>query len=81
MSNSPKVTKKQVGLRLELTMCRAVEKKYGRIGDKEKSVAYVRALEESTRDVLLTPEDLDIVASEMRRNREKKSARKIGGVK
>ena len=74
MSNQPDCDKRQVGLRVDLDTCRKVERKYRQPEDgNNKSLAFIRALEDATRGIRLTPEDYDIIAAESHRNREKRA--------
>lgn len=68
MSNQPSPDKRQVGLRIDLDVCKRVEKKYSQPDDVTRSVAYIRALEDATREVQLTAEDYEEILAEARRN-------------
>lgn len=72
MSNMPDVGKRQVATRLDIELCRKVEKEFSRPGDKSKSLSFVRALEEATRDVLLDDEDYAAIAQEIKANKHKR---------
>lgn len=74
MANMGKITKKQVAIRLDLHLCKAVEKKFSRAEDKSDVVAYIRAIEESTRDVLLDDKDYEEIAEQIRRNAAKRKS-------
>ena len=76
MANMGKTTKRQVAIRLDLHLCRAVEKKFRRDDDTSDVVAYIRALEEATRDVILTASDYKIIAAAIEANEEKRRNRK-----
>lgn len=77
MSDQPDCDKRQIGIRLELDICRKVEKKYAQPEDGgKKSLAYIRALEDATRGVDLDPEDWQAIADESLANR-KKLAKKL----
>ena len=76
MANMGKTTKRQVAIRLDLHLCRAVEKKFKRDTDTSDVVAYIRALEDSTRDVVLTANDYKIIAAAIEANEEKRRNRK-----
>ncbi len=76
MSNEPDIDKRQIGLRADLDLCRKVEKKYGRRDDESRSVAYIRALEDATRNVRLTADDYDAIAAEARANLERRMAKR-----
>ena len=71
MPNKPNVNNRQVGLRVSVELCRKVEVGFGRDGDTYKSEAFIRALEEATRDVALTVADYEAIAAEVRANRQK----------
>lgn len=76
MSNEGDVDKRQVGLRADLDLCRKVEKKYARPEDDNKSVAFIRALEDATRNVRLDAADYDAIAAEAHANLEKRMAKR-----
>ena len=76
MANMGKVTKRQVAIRIEIEQCVAVEKKYLRPSDRNKVVAYIRAIEDATRDVVLTPSDYTKIAKEVRENELKRERAK-----
>lgn len=76
MANMGKTTKRQVAIRLDLHLCRAVEKKFRRDDDKSDVVAYIRALEDSTRDVALTASDYKIIAKQIEANELKRKNHK-----
>lgn len=62
--------------RIDLHLCKAVEIKYLRPDDKDLGTAYIRALEDATRDVKLTAKDYQEIAEEIRRNELKRRDRK-----
>lgn len=68
MPNEGKCDKRLIHLRVDLETCRAVEKKYSQPEDDAKSVAFIRALEDATRRVVLTSEDYELILKEQRRN-------------
>jgi len=70
MPNKPNVNNRQVGLRPTIELCRKVKVGFGREGDRHESDAFIRALEEATRDVVLTVADYDAIAAEVRANRK-----------
>ena len=72
MSNMPDVTKRQVSTRIEIETCRKVEKVFSRPGDKNKSLAFIRALEDATRDVQLDDGDYAAISAEIRQNKLKR---------
>ena len=68
MANMPNVNNRQIGLRPSIELCRKVEVKYAKDGDKGGSLAFIRALEDATRDVCLTVKDYQAIAREARAN-------------
>lgn len=76
MSNMPDVNKRQVANRLDVELCRKVEKGFTREGDKGKNLAYVRALEEATRDILLDDHDYELIRAEIKANKAKREGAK-----
>ena len=76
MANMPDITKRQVSTRLDIELCRKVEKEFTRTGDKSKGLAYVRALEEATREIVLDDADYEIIAEEIRQNKVKREGGK-----
>ncbi|MBR0403605.1 MAG: hypothetical protein IJI68_00065 [Eggerthellaceae bacterium] len=72
MANMGKVSKAKINLRIDLHLCRAVEKKFSHIDDDNKSIAYIRAFEEATRDVILDEEDYRIIIVQIRENELKR---------
>ena len=51
-------------------LCRKVKVAFAREGDKHESDAFIRALEEATRNTVLTEADYEAIAAEVRANRE-----------
>lgn len=76
MANMGKTSKRQIAIRLDLHLCRAVEKKFHRKDDESEVVAYIRAIEDATRDVLLTANDYKIIAKQIQENENKRNAHK-----
>ena len=72
MSSEGNIDKRQVGIRLDLDVCRKVEKKYAQPEDDNKAVSFIRALEDATRNVRLTAEDYEIIAAEAKANLKKR---------
>lgn len=68
MPNKPDPNNRQVGLRVSVELCRKVKVGFGRDGDKYESQAFIRALEEATRDIELVAADYDAIAAEVRAN-------------
>ena len=75
MSNMPDTNKRQVSTRIDIETCRKVEKTFSRPGDKSRNLAYIRALEDATRDVVLTEEDYEIILAEVKANKQKRGVR------
>ena len=69
MPNKPNPNNRQVGLRPSVELCRKVKVAFAREGDKHESEAFIRALEEATRNTVLTEADYDAIAAEVRANR------------
>ena len=59
---------------MDLDTCRKVEKKFTLPGDTAKSLAFIRALEEATREVRLTADDYETILAESRANMAKRRA-------
>ena len=78
MANMPNVNNRMIGLRPPIELCRKVERKYLRDDDRGNSVAYIRALEDATRDVRLTTKDYSEIAAEARRNAQRRKAARNG---
>lgn len=72
MANMGKTTKRQVAIRLDTDLCIKVEKKYSQPKDGNKVTAYIRALEDATRGVILTSHDYRMIAEEVRKNELKR---------
>lgn len=72
MANMGKVTKAKINLRIDLHTCRAVEKKYSQPSDGNKAIAYIRALEDATRSVILDAEDYRMILAEIANNELKR---------
>lgn len=72
MSNMPDVNKRQVSIRVEIDLCRKVEKEFTRPGDKSKNLAYIRALEEATRKIKLDADDYALITQEVKANEAKR---------
>lgn len=79
MANMPNVHNRQIGLRPSIELCRKVEKKFAKNSDAAGSLAYIRALEEATRDVLLSAKDYQAIAREASANEAARA--KAKGVK
>ena len=71
--NEGALDKRQVSLRVRIELVRRTVKNFGREEDgTDVSPSIVRALEEATRDVELSPEEYKEIAAEIERNREKR---------
>lgn len=79
MPNEGKCDKRLIHLRVDLETCRAVEKKYSQPEDDAKSVAFIRALEDATRRVVLTSEDYELILKEQRRNEAARQSKREAG--
>ncbi len=78
MSNEPNTDKRQLSLRIDLDVCKRVERKYTLPGDTGRVTAYLRALEDATREVVLTPEDYEAMREESRQNMIKRMQKRRG---
>lgn len=72
MSNMPDINKRQVSTRVDIELCRKVEKEFSRHDDKSKNIAFIRALEEATRDIQLDDQDYKLIAKEIKANKAKR---------
>lgn len=68
MANQPSANKRHISMRVNVEVCRAIEKRFGRDDDNNSTIAFIRALEDAARDVELTAEDLELIAEEIRAN-------------
>lgn len=68
MSKSPDCEKRRIYPRVPIVLCRKVEKKFRFPTDTDSVLCFIRALEESTRDVRLDADDIQMVADEVRAN-------------
>ena len=78
MSNEGHLDKRKVNLRIRIETCEKVLKKYKMPGDNGDANAFVRALEDATRDVSLSPKDYEEITAEVRKNFEKRMAKRRG---
>ena len=62
------VDKRMASTTVDIEICKKAERKYRVNKSDSLSLIYARALEDSVRDVLLTPEDYEEIAEEIRRN-------------
>ena len=77
--NEGDTDKRQVGLRLQLELVKKAVKEFGRPRDKgEISHAIIRALEEATREVHLTPQEFAECTAEAEENMRKRMAKRKG---
>lgn len=79
MSNEGNLDKRKVNIRIRIETCEKVAKKYGMPEDDGDATAFVRALEDATRDVALMPKDYEAIAAEVRQNYEKRMAKRKAG--
>lgn len=78
MSNSPDVEKRRIYPKIPIEICRKVEKSFGRPGDKDKIICFVRALEEATRDIELDAADYEMITAEVHKNEIKYGKKRKG---
>lgn len=75
--NEGALDKRQVSLRVRIELVRKTVKSFGREEDgRDVSPPIVRALEEATRDVELTPEEYREIGEEIDRNRSKREQKR-----
>lgn len=80
MANSPNVENRRVCRTLPIELCRKVEKKFRYPEDQDDTKCYIRALEESVRDVKLSSCDYELILEEVRRNEVRLGKKKKGVV-
>lgn len=76
MGNEGKLDKRQVGLRIPLEICHKVQKGYSLPTDADATSAFIRALDEATKDIELTSADMDIIKAEIAANEAKRMAKR-----
>jgi hypothetical protein len=75
--NEGDVDKRQVSLRVRIELVTKTVKNYGREEDGGKvSPAVIRALEEATRDVVLSDKEYEAIAAEVRANKRKRAEKR-----
>ena len=74
--NERKLDRRFVGATIDIEICKKVERKYRLTENDSLSTIYSRALEDATRDVLLTADDYEAIAREVRENRAKRDAKR-----
>lgn len=74
--NERKLDRRFVGATIDIEICKKVERKYRLTEADSLSTIYSRALEDATRDVLLTADDYEAIAREVRENRVKRDAKR-----
>lgn len=74
--NERKLDRRFVGATIDIEICKKVERKYRLTESDSLSTIYSRALEDATRDVLLTADDYEAIAREVRENRAKRDAKR-----
>ena len=74
--NERKLDRRFVGATIDIEICKKVERKYRLSTEDSLSTIYSRALEDATRDVLLTADDYEAIAREVRANRAKRDAKR-----
>ena len=70
------IDKRMVSATVDIETCKKCERKFRRSKDDSLSVIYARALEDATRDVMLTASDYEEVAAEMRKNQKAREAKR-----
>lgn len=68
--------KRMASATVDIEICKKAERKFRTSPEDSLSVIYARALEEATRDVILTPEDYEAIAEEMRANKAKRELKR-----
>ena len=76
MSGELDIGKRVVSVNVPVEVCVKVEQAFTREGDKGRGVAFVRALEEATRDIVLTVENARAVADEIDANYRRRMERR-----
>lgn len=76
MSNEGDLDKRKINIRVRIETCEKVIKKYGLPDDTGDAAAFVRALEDATRNVALLPEDYEAITAEVRDNLNKRMAKR-----
>lgn len=76
MANEIAVNKKRIRMNVPLVLARKVEKTFGKANDKALSSAYIRALEEVTRKIILTKADYDAIGKQVDANMNSRMARR-----
>lgn len=79
MSDEGDLDKRKVNIRIRIETCEKVLKKYKLPDDDGDARAFVRALEDATRNVSLTPADYEAITAEVRANYKKRMAKRRSG--
>lgn len=70
------IDKRMASATVDIETCKKCERKFRKRKDDSLSVIYARALEDATRDVMLTPSDYEEIDAEMRRNKKAREAKR-----
>lgn len=79
--NERKIDRRFVGATIDIEVCKKVERKYRLSAEDSMSTIYGRALEDATRDVVLTAADYRAIADEISANRKKRAVKRISKIK
>lgn len=74
--NEKAIDARVVGSTIKIETAKKVMRKFLRPGEKSQSLAIARALEDATRDVVLTEQDYIDIAKEMERNRKARAMKR-----
>lgn len=78
MSDEGDCDKQQVSMRIRMETVRKTVKHFGRDEDGgDLSPAIVRALEEATRNVALSPKEYEEIAADVEKNRKKRQEKRL----
>ena len=75
--NERKTNRRFIGATIDIEVCKKVETKYRLNDDDSLATIYARALEDATRDVLLTEKDYRDIAEEVKANAEKRDQKRL----
>lgn len=74
--NEKAIDARVVGSTIKIETAKKVMRKFLRPGEKSQSLAIARALEDATRDVVLTEQGYIDIAKEMERNRKARAMKR-----
>lgn len=77
----PATDARVIGATVKIETCKKVERKFRLSQTDSLSVIYARALEEATRDVILTESDYREIQAEMAKNRKKREEKRANAKK